>query len=113
MWEVGPESGVTEGTRDLVADYIPGQIWGLGMNCARARCPETRAFAAHVLLGRLGCGTSEWETQAGLVLKCIISSYIWDNVLGLRRWSQRSAGSDGNYVPLRGLAMFPKCAPVL
>lgn len=65
----------------------------LGCRCELCmRCPKIWAVAAHVLLGSLGCGTAEWETQAGLVSKCIVSSYIWDNVLGLWWWPQKSVG---------------------
>lgn len=47
---------------------------------------------ARALLGSLGCGTSEWETQAGLVSKGIFLSDVQDNVLGLWWWPRRSVG---------------------
>lgn len=77
------------------------------------RSLKTRAFVARTLLGGLGCGTSEWETQSGLGSKCIVSSYTQGNVLGLWWWPQRSAGYDGNCLPLRSLAPTLKCVPVI
>ncbi|XP_009331811.1 PREDICTED: transcription factor COE1 [Pygoscelis adeliae] len=50
IWEAGLESGVTEVTKNFVADYVPGQIWGVGVNCACAAPKRELSFHARSLV---------------------------------------------------------------
>lgn len=68
-WEAGLESGVNEVTKNFVANYIAGQIWGVGMNyaCAAPKyelSPHTCSLVAWAVGLPNGKPRQDWSQSA-------------------------------------------------